>query len=80
MKEVFTYCLAIDIVSSTKALLGESTEVRNRFNVGLSKVLLPFLKDYDLEDSIVKFTGDGWNINITQNGKLINLFGFYFNL
>ncbi|WP_235299765.1 pentatricopeptide repeat-containing protein [Portibacter marinus] len=76
MKEVFTYCLTIDIVSSTRRLLEESTEVRNRFNIGLSKILPPFLKDYDLEDSIVKFTGDGWNINITQSGKLINLLTF----
>jgi len=73
MKKVFTYCLSIDIISSTQILLNESTAVRDSFNIALSNLIQPFLVEYDLEDSYVKFTGDGWIINIEEPSKLTNL-------
>jgi uncharacterized protein HemY len=75
-EKVFTYCLCIDIVKSTATLLGESTAVRDSFNIALSKIIYPFLEDYDLEDSYVKFTGDGWIINIENPEKITNLVVF----
>ncbi|HUN15959.1 MAG TPA: hypothetical protein PK622_04080, partial [Saprospiraceae bacterium] len=76
MIKLHTYCLTIDIVASTKKLLEVTTVVKDKFNIALSEIIQPFLIEYELEDAIVKFTGDGWNINITQHDKLTNLLAF----
>lgn len=67
------YCLVVDIINSTQKLMEYNTEIRNLFNIALSKVLSPFIKNLDLEDSLIKFTGDGWVISISDSSKIINL-------
>ena len=54
--------LVVDLIGSTQIAL-EMTEPKfRRFNREVINQLWPYLKELDLEDSIVKFTGDGWLI------------------
>ena len=73
IKTESVYCLVVDIINSTQILLEYNTEIRNLFNIALSKVLSPFITNLDLEDSLIKFTGDGWVISISDSSKIINL-------
>lgn len=73
IKTESVYCLVVDIIKSTQRIMSYSTAVRDSFNIVLSKVLSPFIKNLNLEDSIIKFTGDGWVISISDPGKTINL-------
>jgi len=55
-----TLCLAIDLMGSTTAGLRLSSRKLDRFNMALVEQLNPYLELVQLDDAIVKFTGDGW--------------------
>jgi len=62
-RQSYDYCLIVDIFDSSRKILEESTEVRDHFNLALSRLLNPFLTDLELLNSGIKFTGDGWAIS-----------------
>lgn len=71
-----TYCLVIDIISSTNRLLDISTAARNSFNLALTKILPPFLSKLGLDNSNLKFTGDGFVVTIENSTNLTHLLCF----
>ncbi|HWD42053.1 MAG TPA: hypothetical protein VG944_24660 [Fimbriimonas sp.] len=57
-----TLCLAIDLMGSTTAGLKLSSRKLDRFNIALVDQLNPYLELVQLNEAIVKFTGDGWMV------------------
>lgn len=55
-----TLCLAIDLKESTASGLRLNTKKLDRFNLALVNQLKPHLEAVQLDDAVVKFTGDGW--------------------
>lgn len=55
-----TLCLAMDLKGSTTAALKLSSKRLDRFNLALINQLTPHLEAVGLEETVVKFTGDGW--------------------
>ena len=54
------FCLSIDMIGSTKAGIGLSTQKLDKFNIALADQIKPHIEKLDLSDSLIKFTGDGW--------------------
>ena len=54
------YCLCIDLIDSTRAGLSRTTQQNDQFNLAFVKQLSPHWESLVLEDTSVKFTGDGW--------------------
>jgi len=59
-KASFVYCLSIDLIGSTKAGIELTTSQLERFNRSLIEQINPHIKELELNDVLVKFTGDGW--------------------
>nr|AAU82142.1 pentatricopeptide (PPR) repeat-containing [uncultured archaeon GZfos10C7]QNO54052.1 hypothetical protein JNMMCFNH_00004 [Methanosarcinales archaeon ANME-1 ERB6] len=59
-------CLSMDLIGSTKFMLGLTTPQQDRFNRSLVKQIRPHIEKLGLTDSLVKFTGDGWLV-LTDN-------------
>jgi class 3 adenylate cyclase len=59
-EERIVFCLCIDIVGSTAAGLQMDSRQRNEFNKVVVEQIEPYLSEFELEDAVVKFTGDGW--------------------
>jgi len=57
-----TLCLAMDLKASTQNGLRLSTRRLDRFNLALVNQLPPYLEAVELDDALIKFTGDGWLI------------------
>lgn len=55
-----TLCLAIDLKESTASGLALSSRKLDRFNLALINQLEPHLEAVQLDEALVKFTGDGW--------------------
>ena len=60
--ERFVYCLCVDIVGSTQAGLQMDSRQRNEFNKLIIEYVQPYLAEFELDDALQKFTGDGWLI------------------
>ncbi len=54
------HCLCIDLEKSGQAGAAMPTEQWDRFNLSLAKYLRPVVDDLGLQDSVIKFMGDGW--------------------
>jgi hypothetical protein len=54
------FCLCIDLIDSTKVGLSRTTLENDRFNLAFVKQLDPRWASLVLEDTLIKFTGDGW--------------------
>jgi len=59
-KACFVYCLSIDLIGSTKAGIELTTSRLERFNRSLIEQINPHIEELELNDVLVKFTGDGW--------------------
>ena len=59
-KASFVYCLSIDLIGSTKAGIELTTSQLDRFNRSLVEQINPHIEKLELNDVLVKFTGDGW--------------------
>ncbi len=56
----FVTCLSIDLIGSTAVGLRRTTIDNDRFNIALVEQIQPHLRKLGLEETVVKFTGDGW--------------------
>ena len=54
------YCLSIDLIGSTAFGLELPTTQNDRFNTSLVKQIKPHLEKLELNEALIKFTGDGW--------------------
>jgi len=54
------YCLSVDLDGSTDAGIALSTGQLDSFNRSFVEQIKPHLKNLELTDALVKFTGDGW--------------------
>jgi len=72
-KAAQVYCLALDLVGSTEAGLGLTTQELDRFNIALVNQIWPHLERVGLENMLVKFTGDGWLVISDQVGQVPSL-------
>jgi len=60
------YCLSIDMIGSTQAGLAMTTASLDQFNRSLVKQITPHLEKLSLDDVLMKFTGDGWLLMISE--------------
>jgi tetratricopeptide (TPR) repeat protein len=67
------YCFYMDMIGSTQVLLGVSNARLDRFNEALVNQIKPHLQGLGLEESVVKFTGDGWLVMTDQAEKIPSL-------
>ena len=51
---------AIDLIGSTAFGLQLNAGLFRRYNKALAQQIWPYVKQFELESSTVKFTGDGW--------------------
>ena len=59
-KTFTVYCLYIDLIGSTKAGLARTTQQNDNFNEALVTQIQQDLQALELENGVLKFTGDGW--------------------
>ena len=52
--------MLVDLIESTRAGLGMHELQFREFNRALIRYIWPLVKEFGLEDSTIKFTGDGW--------------------
>ena len=64
------YCLSIDIIGSTAFGLELPTIQNDRFNTSLVKQIKPHLEKLELNEALIKFTGDGWLVMTHDVGKI----------
>ncbi len=60
--ELEAFSLSIDLIGSTLVGLQMSSIQRKQFNKALVEQIVPYLEELELNDSLIKFTGDGWLI------------------
>jgi tetratricopeptide (TPR) repeat protein len=66
-------CLCIDMIGSTKFGLKLTNPQHDRFNGALVEQIRPHLKAFELTNSLVKFTGDGWLVLVKTEPEKIQL-------
>lgn len=64
------FCLSMDLISSTKTGLKLSTQNLDKFNIALVNQIKPHLEKLDLNNVLIKFTGDGWILMTDQPEKV----------
>ena len=66
----YVFCLCIDMIGSTEAGLQLSQDKCVSFNRSLVEQIKPYLKEFELSEALLKFTGDGW---LLMTNELIKL-------
>jgi hypothetical protein len=60
------WCLAVDLVGSTRVGLERSTSENDHFNEALPEQFGRHIKNLDLVDCVIQFTGDGWLVSTSS--------------
>lgn len=74
-KSRFVYCLLIDLVGSTEASFERSEAAGARFYQALGQQIRPHLEQLSLQDTQVKFEGDGWLLMTAAEAEVHKLAG-----